>query len=49
MKILALYLIVINLILFGNCAKNKEANLFTQIILFFLPTLILALYVLTRA
>lgn len=49
MKILSIYVIIVNLILFDNCRKNKESNLLIQSIMFFLPILMLALYVLKIA
>lgn len=49
MKILCIYLLIINFIMFISNASDKENNMALQIILYFIPTVTLLLLILTRA
>lgn len=49
MKILCIYMLIVNFMLFINSAKDKRSNIIIQSILYFIPTLILIIYVFTKA
>lgn len=49
MKILCIYMLIVNFILFMNSAKEKNSNMIIQSITYFIPQIILIMYILTKA
>lgn len=47
LKIIAIYMLIMNLCLYTNMCKHKENNMFIQSIMYFIPETILVMYILT--